>query len=168
MIRSLIMSRHFPSPLIVLWYLSHGELFAFVNRSSLIGLMSKWIKRYPCSLVIISLQLRKKLARLITSNTPHRHAHKQYGNVLDYCKKGQRTLALFTLSLLWNNCVIHTSIKYSFISKSNKPYGPWGQTHYLQIYTMDQTYTWTWVGEGILYVYIIQNKIHVIIYTYNT
>ena len=42
--------------------------------------------------------------------------------------------------------------RYSFISKSNKPYGLWAQTQYLQIYTTDQTYTWIWVGEGILYI----------------
>ena len=43
----------------------------------------------------------------------------------------------------------------SFISKSSKPYGHWGQTQYLQIYKMDQTYNNTRIGEGILYVYII-------------
>ena len=33
---------------------------------------------------------------------------------------------------------------------------------------MEQTYTLLWMGEGILYVYIINKQIHVIIYTYNT
>ena len=61
--------------------------------------------------------------------------------------------ATTTIDIPYNNIDISLVI----ILKSNKPYGPWGQTPYLQIYTMDQTYTCTWMGEGIVYVYITQN-----------
>ena len=36
--------------------------------------------------------------------------------------------------------------RFSVISNSNKPYGLWGKTQYFHL---DQSYTWTWLGEGI-------------------